>query len=105
MSDNIHIKRRMLWRRKCLKARLRLRLLRGSVCGGRRFCSLANFIQLVFPASKRYAAWNEAVFVSLAFEFLAEIGMRETNDGLSAFGDRLPFQIDHAEFGDHIHNV
>ncbi len=31
--------------------------------------------------------------------------MRQTNDGLSAFGHRFPFQIDHAELGDHIHDV
>ena len=60
---------------------------------------------LVSPAAKRHAAWNEAVFVRLPFEFLAEIRMCEANDGLSAFGDRLPFQIDHAELGDHIHHV
>ena len=45
------------------------------------------------------------MFVGFSFKLLAEIGMRETNNRLSAFRYRLPLQVDHAVLGYEIHHI
>jgi hypothetical protein len=45
------------------------------------------------------------VFVGLALEILAKVGVRKSDKRFGPLGDRLSFQIDHAVLRDYIHHV
>src|SRR5262245_24111781 len=48
------------------------------------------------PLSERNAVRDQAMLVRLAFEALPKIRMRNADEGLGAFGDRFPLEIDDA---------
>src|SRR5689334_5807174 len=50
-------------------------------------------------------AWNEVVLTGLAFEVLAEVGVREADHRLRPLGDRLALEVDAAVLGDDVHRV
>src|SRR5262245_57707816 len=54
---------------------------------------------------ERKAARDQTVLVRLTFEIIAKVRMRDANQRLGAFGDRLPLQIDHPVLGDDEHDV
>src|SRR5689334_529062 len=50
-------------------------------------------------------ARNEVVLSGLAFEVLAEVGVREADHRLRPLGDRLALEVDAAVLGDDVHRV
>src|SRR5438046_10499168 len=67
--------------------------------------SFLQIFRLLHSTSERNTARNQPVFVSLPFQVLAEIRVGKGNDLLSPFRHALSFQVNHAEFGNHIHYV